>query len=68
MPGRTTSHPDSLDEFLTPTEVAALLKIRRETVYRLCSSGVLRSIRLGDNTRRIRRTDLDAYLDDLAAA
>jgi excisionase family DNA binding protein len=67
MPAAPSAHADSRDEFLTPAEVAAILKIPRERVYRLCSSGALASIPLGENTRRIRRVDLDAYLADLAA-
>lgn len=59
--------PTSHDEFLTVAEVAALLKIPKERVYRLCSAGTIRSLSLGAGTRRIRRVDLDAYLEDLAA-
>jgi len=40
----------------------------RDTVYALLTSGALPSVRLGGRLRRIRRSDLAAYVDSLAAS
>ncbi len=67
MPSDATPYDEDPQGYLTPAEVAGLLKISRERVYRLCSSGALRSISLGENTRRIRRSDLEAFIEGQAA-
>ena len=53
---------------LSVAEVAAELGCGRDTVYALLTSGALPSVRLGGRLRRIRRTDLTAYVDSLTAS
>lgn len=62
----TTDDRDPL-ALLTVAEVAAFLKVSKEQVYRLCSAGTLPSVQLGNQTRRIRRTDLAAYIEERVA-
>jgi excisionase family DNA binding protein len=52
--------------YLTPDEVAELLRCRPEKIYRLCATKELPSIRFGGR-RLIDRADLDAYLKSLKA-
>lgn len=49
--------------FLTPAEVAELLRVSSMTVYRLIKSGELRAARIG-KSYRISEEDVDAYLQD----
>ena len=49
--------------FLTPREVADLLRVSSMTVYRLIKSGELRAARVG-KAYRILEDDVDAYLAD----
>ena len=51
---------------LSVAEVAAELGCGRDTVYALLTSGALPSVRLGGRLRRIRRADLNRYVDTLA--
>ena len=51
---------------LSVAEVAAELGCGRDTVYALLTSGALPSVRLGGRLRRIRRADLNRYVDALA--
>ena len=37
--------------YMTPRETAALLSVSRQTVYRLCSRGVIPSVRVGGSVR-----------------
>ena len=53
---------------LSVAEVAAELGCGRDTVYALLASGALPSVKLGGRLRRIRRADLAAYVDSLAAS
>lgn len=53
---------------LSVAEVAAELGCGRDTVYALLSSGALPSVKLAGRLRRIRRTDLTAYVDSLTAS
>jgi excisionase family DNA binding protein len=48
--------------FLTPAEVADLLRVSAMTVYRLIKSGELRAARIG-KSYRISEDDVDAYLE-----
>ena len=48
--------------FLTPAEVADLLRVSSMTVYRLIKSGELRAARIG-KSYRISEDDVDAYLE-----
>lgn len=54
-------------QFLTPDEVAALLRCKPEKIYRLCAEKELVSLRFGGR-RLIAKSDLDAYLEKLKAA
>jgi excisionase family DNA binding protein len=54
-----TSHARS--RFLTPAEVADLLRVSSMTVYRLIKSGELRAARIG-KSYRISEDDVDTYL------
>jgi excisionase family DNA binding protein len=60
MPDRDFGEP-----LLTVGEVAGLMRVSNMTVYRLIKSGQLGAIRVGKNYR-IRRTDVDRYLDERA--
>jgi excisionase family DNA binding protein len=51
----------SRPRFLTPAEVAELLRVSAMTVYRLIKSGELRAARIG-KSYRISEDDVDAYL------
>jgi excisionase family DNA binding protein len=48
----------------TVKEVAAILQISRTTVYELIYAGTLASVKIGA-CRRIRRVDLETYVQDL---
>jgi excisionase family DNA binding protein len=50
--------------YLTPDEVAEMLRCRPEKIYRLCATKELPSIRFGGR-RLISRADLDTYLTTL---
>ena len=50
---------------LSVAEVAHELGCGRDTVYALLASGQLRSVRVGERLRRIRRPDLTAYIEAL---
>ena len=60
MPEREFGEP-----LLTVGEVAGLMRVSNMTVYRLIKSGQLAAIRVGKNYR-IRRGDVDRYLDERA--
>ncbi|MEU6924789.1 helix-turn-helix domain-containing protein [Streptomyces sp. NPDC046631] len=49
-----------------PEEVAEALSLSRSTVYELMAEGALKYIKLG-RTRRIRRADLEAFVEGLVA-
>ena len=49
----------------TVKEAARILQISRTTVYELIYAGVLLSVKIG-TCRRIRRSDLESYVQDLA--
>jgi excisionase family DNA binding protein len=50
------------NEFLTPTEAAARLRVSKMTVYRLIHGGHLPAIQVG-KAFRIRERDLAAFLE-----
>jgi excisionase family DNA binding protein len=50
------------DEFLTVQEVSEYLKVSTQTVYNWIERGELASVRVGKRRRRIRQSDLDAFL------
>ena len=51
---------------LNPSEAARLLCVSRMTVYRLCESGSLTSMRIGPGAKliRITRDSVDKYLQE----
>ena len=49
--------------FLTPSEVADVLRVSDMTVYRLIKAGELRALRIG-KSYRISEDDFDTYLAD----
>lgn len=49
-------------KLMTPREVAEAMRVSTMTVYRLVKAGSLPAIRVGKHLR-IRRSDLQAYLD-----
>lgn len=51
-------------EYLTPDEIAAELRIAKETVRRWCRTGQLKSLRAG-RQYRIARSDLNEFLKSL---
>ena len=55
--------PPPRSRFLTPAEVAELLRVSSMTVYRLIKAGELRAARIG-KSYRISEEDVDAYLQD----
>lgn len=55
------------DQLLTPEEVADHLRVSRPTVYAWLKMGRLRGLRAG-RVWRIRRADLDAFLQPAPAA
>lgn len=56
-----------MDKLLTPTEVAAELRLEVGTVYRLFRREALPYIDLGHKTKRVRRSALDAYIKEREA-
>lgn len=52
------SEPASLPRFLTPEEVAGLLRVSRRTVYNWLRSGQLPALRIG-KVWRVRREDIE---------
>ena len=48
-----------MDEIITPSQVAALLKIHVRTVYRLAESGVIPGNRIGRNWRFSKKNVLE---------
>ncbi|MGW1211233.1 helix-turn-helix domain-containing protein [Streptomyces sp. NPDC002499] len=48
----------------TPKEAATVLRFGRSTVYELMAEGALKYVKRG-RSRRIRRTDLEAYVNSL---
>jgi excisionase family DNA binding protein len=52
---------------LTVKDAARILQISRTTVYELIYAGVLLSVKIG-TCRRIRRNDLETYVQDLAGS
>jgi excisionase family DNA binding protein len=53
---------DEASTFLTTEEVLKYLRVKSRTLYRLIRSGDLPAVRVGRQWR-IRRRDLDAWLD-----
>lgn len=56
-----------IDRLYDVRQAAQVLGIGRTNVYKLLKDGRLHSVRVG-RLRRIRRSDLDAYIENLEAA
>lgn len=52
---------DNRTRFVTPNEVADMLRVSSMTVYRLIKSGEMRAIKVG-RSYRLRQEDVDAYV------
>jgi excisionase family DNA binding protein len=53
-------------EFLSISSAAALLSISRPTIYKMIANGGLKTIRIGERTIRIKRTDLEQIQPTIA--
>jgi excisionase family DNA binding protein len=53
------------DEFLTPDEVADLLKISKTTLWRLEKKGVISAISFSRKIKRYRRKELEKILEEM---
>lgn len=67
MPTDATTYDGDPLRLLTVAEVAGLLQVTTEQVYRMCSRGTLPSVKVGDRTRRIRRGDLESFIEERVA-
>ena len=56
------------DEFLTVAEVAELLKVNPQTVRNWIDRNELPAVRVGQRRVRVRRADLDQFLESGATA
>jgi excisionase family DNA binding protein len=54
----------ALIELLTVAEVAARLRVRPVTVYRICERGELPHVRATSNAIRVRVGDLEGFIAD----
>ncbi|WP_330478277.1 helix-turn-helix domain-containing protein [Streptomyces platensis] len=61
----TAAHP-IVPLLYTPEEAATALRYGRSTVYELMAAGALKYVKRG-RSRRIKRSDLEAYVDSLEA-
>jgi excisionase family DNA binding protein len=52
-----------MPELLTVEQVAELLKLSKATLWNWINAGTFPAVRVGDRRFRIKRSDLDAYLD-----
>lgn len=55
---------ETAPELLTVPEVADRLRVSDETIHRWCRDGHLDYVRLPSGLKRIRRSDLEACLDE----
>ena len=60
----STALPPSDQLLYRPEEAAEVLRFGRSTVYDLMAEGVLKYVKQG-RSRRIRRSDLEAYVNNL---
>lgn len=65
MTHRARDHQEPEPEVVTVSEVAAMLRVSRATVYRLLHAGALPGMRVGRSLRVTRRA-VDSYLRDSA--
>jgi excisionase family DNA binding protein len=55
---------DSQPDLLTVVQVQEMLQVSRSFAYALLSSGELPSYRVGGKLRRVRRRDVEAWLEE----
>ena len=60
----TRNLPSVTDELLTRQQVCKLCQVSVQTVIRLEESGALPALRLGAGSVRIRRSDLERFLEN----
>ena len=53
---------DELPPLLKASEVATLLRVHENTIYKWAKDGVLEPIAIGSHTVRFRRSDVEALL------
>ena len=51
------------DEFLTTNEIAEILRVHQRTVQRWISANRLKATKVGPKILRVRRQDLDEFLE-----
>jgi excisionase family DNA binding protein len=61
----STKSQNQVSQFMTPCEVAHVLRIHEKSVRRLCNAGDIRSFRIGKYLR-ISPMDLKEYLDSVS--
>jgi excisionase family DNA binding protein len=54
------------EKLLTVRQVAERLQLSRTWTWQLITSGQLRSLKLGPRSRRVRESDLDAFIRERA--
>lgn len=54
---------DETSEIMTPRQVAEYVKVHQKTVYDWINSGDLNILKLGPRSIRIRKTDVDDFLE-----
>lgn len=59
--------PEHETVLLTAGEVASILRVHKVTVYRWAEEGTLKAVRIGNDTVRFRREDIDAMIGNGAA-
>jgi excisionase family DNA binding protein len=52
---------DNSETYLTPEEVAKILKVKKITIYRMCRSGKLPAIKIG-KVWRVKGSKLNEFL------
>ncbi|MEV0039342.1 helix-turn-helix domain-containing protein [Streptomyces sp. NPDC050804] len=62
-----TALPPTDQLLYTPEEAAKVLRFGRSTIYELMAEGALKYVKRG-RSRRLRRSDLEAYVNGLEPA
>jgi len=56
------SHKKEFGPFLTPAEVADILRVHKRTIYRYVELGILKAVRPTDGVIRIREDELKRFI------
>jgi excisionase family DNA binding protein len=68
MSSNVTDNEGTPQEWFTPTEAAAYLRVSRQTIYKYMDQGLLPYYELkSGGGRRVRRADLDGLLEPPAS-